>query len=45
MYAPDDVKYRWLDAKIVRCPQCGDRIWEPRLQDDGCPTCKALESR
>ena len=30
------------EGRIVTCPDCGLRVWGPRLQVLGCPVCFAL---
>jgi uncharacterized paraquat-inducible protein A len=33
------------EHKVVKCPRCGVAVWKPRLDTDGCPTCRILDSR
>lgn len=32
-------------AKVVTCPRCGLAVWEPRLETEGCPTCRIIDTR
>lgn len=33
------------EGKVTVCPRCGLAVWEPRLADKGCPTCRIIDSR